>query len=168
MRPQIRVEGPSDRTIVSAILRKFSLERISIPSGHGLHKGKDSITQFFEEIIRDDRYNKFLFLLDENAREKIQQLARRVNPDPDRAVFVLFVPGLETWTRQLLPPEKQLEYDQKRHTYSKRDLAVWASRQFRRSDLEPDKIVQALLRFCRCETLQEYRFPTVYQSTKDL
>ena len=163
MRRQIRVEGPSDRTIVSAILGKFSLRDISIRSGHGPHKGKDRIIDRLKEITLDERYDKFLILLDKNALDRVQELASHSDPPGlDRSVFVLFIPNLEIWVRQLLPPEKRMEYDKQRQNLSKRELATWASRQFRRSYLEVNDEVQTILRFCRCEDLSEYRFPTAY------
>ena len=161
-RVQIQVEGPSDKTVVHRILEQFSFCNISIRSGHGHMKGKDAMIKYFDLIVQDDRVEKILLFMDDDARKDIRDLARKINIVP-RPVFVILIPGLENWVRQLLDSSDVPEYDRILRNGNKVEAARWATGRFQRNRLQADPVVQKLLAFCGCKDLPDHRFPEDFQ-----
>ncbi len=160
-RVQIQVEGPSDKIVIHRILKQFSFRTISIRSGHGHMKGKDAMIKYFDLIVQDERIEKILLMMDEDARRNVQDLARRTDAVP-RPVFVVLIPGLENWVRQLLDPSDVPEYDRIRRR-NKVEAARWAICRFQRAWLQADPVVQKLIAFCKCRDLPGHCFPKDFQ-----
>lgn len=160
---QIRVEGPSDKIVVQGVLNELSFRNVPVRSGYtSFAKGKDAIIKYFDMMLEDDRFEKFLFLMDANARKGVCDLARRAQPVPRPVpVYFIFVPGLETWTQQLLDPNDVSEYGRILRKEGKVEAAKWAASRFpqARGRLQDDPVVQKLRDFCECQPLPGDRFP---------
>ena len=157
MRLQVQVEGPSDREVVSGILKRFSYN-LSVRSGRGHMKGKGAIVKYLGVILEDSKTDKLLLFMDEDARPGLRRETREISP-VTKPVYVICVPGLETWVRGLLEPDDVPEYDRRLRTEGKTDAARWAVSRFRRERLQADPVVQKILDFCRCQDLPGHRFP---------
>jgi hypothetical protein len=161
--PKIHVEGPSDREVISGILRKFSWSGISVSSGYGSYKGRDAVIGRIEVIAEDSRFDKFLIILDEDARRKLQDKAQQVTAPPSKPVYVILIPSLEDWVRQLLDPADVGEYGRRLKSDGKVGAARWAVNRFHQARLKADPVVQEVLDFCQCRPLAGRRFPEAFR-----
>jgi len=161
--PKIHVEGPSDRKVISGILRKFSFNKISISSGYGNFKGKGAVIKYIEVIAEDSSFDKFLIILDEDARRKLQDKAQQVTAPPSKPVYVILIPSLEDRVRQLLDPADVGEYGRRLKSDGKVGAAWWAVNRFHQDRLKADPVVQEILDFCQCRPLAGRRFPEAFR-----
>lgn len=157
---QIRVEGSSDQEVVSGILKKFSYN-LSVPSGYGSSKGRGAIIRNLETILEDTRFDKFLLLMDEDRGRTPEVLRKKAQTmgSVSKPLYIILIPGLETWVCQLLDPTDVQGYKDVLRG-SKVEAARWAVSRFTPKRLRNDPFVQKLLAFCQCQHLSGHQFPT--------